>query len=118
MSAQKLTTDEAAGVGALVGLFLIPGMIVIAIATGGLRAWVLTRLWAWFVLPVFPAAPRLTWVGAFGLLWTFGLFFVHIEQRAIPKSERRDFWDQVFEGVFVSLLSLGLGWLFHIAFRV
>jgi hypothetical protein len=50
----------------IIFLLTLPAILV--------RAWVLTVLWAWFIVPTFPSMPVLTMLPALGIALTANLF--------------------------------------------
>lgn len=70
------------------------------------RAWVLMKLWAWFVVPAFGVAPL-------HLVYAFGLCIIANSFRAMPQPEKDPcsaFFAMgfAFVGPFITL---GLGWI-------
>jgi hypothetical protein len=51
-----------------------------------MRGWVLQYLWAWFVVPLWPSAPKLTAAYAIGL----SLIWAHMLPRLRPKDDKDD----------------------------
>lgn len=44
--------------------------IVLDVANGILRAVIVSSFWPWFIVPLFPTAPTLSWLHAYGLMLT------------------------------------------------
>lgn len=58
-------------IGIIFGIILIGAIFVYNTLTWGL---VLHKFWFWFMLPVFPEMPVITFVQALGLMFVIGLF--------------------------------------------
>ena len=77
-----------------------------------LRAWIITWLWLWFIVPL--------GVTEIGLAWAIGLasiisMFSHDAPPA-KASDETDMWAKAIGKLIVSpLLALGFGWLAHLA---
>jgi hypothetical protein len=108
--ASKTQTDETTVVFAAFGLtvaglaFGVPLLIVYL----AIRAYVLTRFWAWFVVPAFGLRP-LTFAAAFGLLLVFGI----IRSSGSDAKSENPIWHlfaQTFAGPAVFL---AIGWALH-----
>jgi len=64
-------------------LFLLGGIVLLALAfVWSVFSWgyVCWKFWYWFVLPVFPALPHITWLQAAGLIFFISLFKVSPSQ--------------------------------------
>lgn len=100
-------------------LLLIPAAVGNAI----LRGYVLTVLWAWFVVSQFPSLPHLGIVAAMGLVITVGLFrsptMTDKETRDAMAHDSTDTlslgarWLQTGVYALVSLLAWFSGWIWH-----
>lgn len=81
--------------------------IVVAVIV---RGFVLTKLWAWFIVPVFELSP-LRIVEAIGISTLIG-YLTYSREKG---KEDDDFWKKFIESLVVSivlaLLSLGMGWI-------
>ena len=85
---------------------LILAALVLAYAPlAVLKAWVVSKLWAWYVVPTFEA-PTLSVAVAFGLV-----VLVAFVAKASPPKTERGFWADTALAVAGHLLVLLLGWL-------
>lgn len=80
-----------------------------------LRAWLISKTWGWFVLPLFPALPALTFLTAWGLDF---FVFVLLLRLKTTKSYRDHTDHQLLTlgiiAVAVPLLLLGGGYVLHL----
>jgi hypothetical protein len=86
-------------------LLKIMGVIAAFVGTVCIRAWVLSILWAWFVVPI----------GVIALSVPHAIGFACVCQLILgtttkPK-EDEDFAGIVVMGILLALLSLGFGWI-------
>ena len=94
--ATKPTGYEAIGKVCTAILFGLPASV--------LRAWVLTKLWAWFVVPASNYGP-ITIASAFGALLVLSLF------REAKTDDKTLLSDKIGISVIGSLMILSFGWL-------
>lgn len=94
----------------MVFLFII--IMAIAIAYGTL-SWglVMYKFWYWFLLPVFPALPQITYVHAIGLIMFIQLF--HTVQTQVIKKEYKEETTGSILAVIAPWVTLLLGWIVH-----
>lgn len=96
-------------------LFWLMFTVLIAVIALILDGFILKTFWAWFLLPVFPGAPKLTITTAIGLACLISF----IGQSWTKKQEEGDLSDKLAAMVGVSiitpLITLGLGWLVWLA---
>jgi hypothetical protein len=69
-----------------------------------LKAWVLTWLWNWYIVPIFHVAP-LRMIFAFGLSLTINYLFPRNE------SSSKEGIAAIWQAIFSPLLALLLGWI-------
>lgn len=88
------------------------GFIFFIILATLLRAWVLTQLWAWFVVPL--GGIPLTIAYAIGISLLVGLFTMHLQQ-ATPKSEDKSisasFGNAIGTAIGGPGVTLLIGWI-------
>lgn len=72
-----------------------------------LYAYTMVSLWGWFVLPVFTAAPAVTYAQGYGL----ALLVTYLCKTQVKRDE--PWWEQAIAGLMVSLVILGIGWGVH-----
>lgn len=93
---------EAIIVGIL-AIALIFGLVIYSSISWG---FVLMKFWVWFVLPVFPLLPVLTFWQAVGLMFIFGLFG---KSQISPKEkDNTSVWTTLLLGPWLTLFG---GWL-------
>ena len=80
------------------------GIVALMIGVGLLRAFVLTKMWGWFILPTFVTAPDLSIPVAWGIAMMIG--FITNEHPA--HSDGFSLWGTVLAMPFVVLL---FGWI-------
>ena len=94
----RTSEAEAPPLAILGAALIIPAII--------LRAWVLTVLWGWYVVPAFGAEP-LRIVHAFGL----ALLLSYATHRRLPKGqEDHGLISSLIYGASLALVSLAIGW--------
>lgn len=90
-----------------VGLFspvIIAGYLLIIAPMVILKAWVITILWGWYIVPAFGLAP-LRMVYAFGLALLVSYLTFHYTE------DKRGFWAKLGFGLFSSVMVLLVGWI-------
>lgn len=97
------------------GVFLL--IFAGAIVSIFLRAWALTVLWGWFIVPTFHIAP-ITMTVAMGASVIIGLFRVAeykaLEETTDPLEKRKRYTHVASQWLLVPLMSVAMGWLIHI----
>lgn len=86
----------------MVGFILLAFAAVLTI----LRGWVLSKLWGWFVLPLFPAMPHLNFLQAAGLLAVVS--FMTYTPTVSKESESAEL---ITNAAVYPLLALLFGWV-------
>lgn len=94
--------------GLLTGILLVVGAVVVIISVIAiitvLRAFVLCKLWTWFMIPLFHL-PELTIPLAIGIALVAGTFHSHIPS---DDENKVQFWTVAFAG---PLITLFFGWI-------
>jgi hypothetical protein len=96
----------------LIGCIAFVGLLVVMAVLGILlKAFVLTKLWAWFIVPLFPGAPSLTMAQAYGIALVIAMVtHQHSEAQEEPDKEKRQI--AAIVSLFVwPLLVLFVGWI-------
>lgn len=95
-------------------VILLLGIVGSVVALGLLRAWVLSYLWLWFVVPL-GAPPVVLW-HAFGLVFLVSLLGAGNNHRPYPEPEGTEalslLGKRLLEGFVTALFALGFGYLF------
>lgn len=78
------------------------GLLAVVVGLTCLRAFVLLKLWTWFVMPLF-GLPALTIPYAIGLSLVVSLFF-----HSTAKKEDKNFW---VSAITSPLIALFIGWI-------
>jgi len=79
------------------------------------KGWVFAQLWRWFVAPVFPSVPALSWAGAIGLLFLVGFATFRQEPRSDSEKEPRDLCEKLLGSIVViTPLVLLTGYAIHL----
>lgn len=93
--------------------------IIIAIILGiailyGSVSWglVMYKFWSWFLLPVFPTLPNITFNQAIGLAIFVGLF--HNVQSLTIKKEYKDETHERLVIIIAPWITLAFGWVIHL----
>ena len=97
----------------ILGVAVLPFFLTTIVVSPIVRGWVLCKLWSWFIVTTFGAAP-LHIVPAIGLM-AVAAFIVNLP---IPKTDRKekDEWGltmlkAVVFSLLIPLASLGFGWV-------
>lgn len=93
-------------IGAIIIILFIAGALIYTTLTWGL---VVYKFWAWFLLPVFPSAPHITFVQAVGLMFLIGL--THQMDTQVLKKEYKDEMSAGIGALIAPWLTLFIGWL-------
>ncbi len=98
--------------GATVGIIIL----VILASCYGAFSWglIFWKFWYWFLLPVFPQVPEITFLQAVGLMFVVDLFKNQVHQQI--KAEYKDDKSTGLLSLIYPWLTLGIGWLFKIVF--
>ena len=88
---------------------LVAGLVLIAVAPVT-RAWVLCRLWAWFVVPLGPSQVGMAHM--YGLTLFVGLAHMYLGPKNTLAEEKPWVW-VLSVSIALPAMSLGLGWLAH-----
>ena len=84
-------------------------LVLIMILSQIMFGFVFSKLWAWFIVPVFDA-PALRLVEAIGIMLLLGFLTAKM-----PKDEEKDFWKdltkKVIFSVSVCIIALLFGWI-------
>lgn len=97
-----------AGLIAIFGIFALTLLYIV----GGsvLNGWVLSKLWLWFMVPLFGFKP-LSIVYAIGLALTVRFLTVNYD---FAKQEKQSATTILLIPIFSSLFALAFGWLIHL----
>ena len=76
-----------------------------------LNAWAATVLWAWFVVPLVPFLPQLSYAGALGLMLAAGLFFPHIDVHCEDKRKSTEKAASLVGTLLRPVVFVCIGWL-------
>lgn len=101
-----VVTPFAAVLAFLIGIVFLPVML--------LNAWVLVKLWAWFIVPNF-GLPALPFVAAAGIV----LIVRHVTPIKVPAKDdekKHDTLTLTILSVVMPFYTLGLGWFIHWVF--
>jgi hypothetical protein len=100
----------------LEGLLMLLGglaLIVLAIFYGALtHGLVLWKFWYWFLLPVFPALPVVTFIQCVGLMVFIGLFR-HADSQVIKKEYKDEALSNTIP-IILPWIVLGIGYFVHV----
>jgi hypothetical protein len=88
----------------LTGFFLFVGFVGLIAVISLLNAFVLIKMWSWFIVPLFHL-PTLNVPFAIGLALTIGLF-----KNGSATKEGKAYWFLIFIGPFITLF---FGWIIH-----
>ena len=75
---------------------------------------VMYKFWGWFLLPIFPMLPVITFVQAIGLMFFAGLLKYH-NVTAIKK-EYKDYGMEITVALILLWVTLIFGWLAYVIF--
>ena len=92
--------------GCLIG---VPLVIVVAVASALLDGWAISRLWAWFLVPL--GVPAITIVHAIGISLLFSLFKPHVSSSSDKKKGLAVLLGTLIAAFLVPLLAVGMGWI-------
>jgi hypothetical protein len=88
---------------------------LLGVVTTVFRGWVLTKLWAWFVVPL--GAQQLSVVSAVGCMFIVNLALSGLAVTQLlsgpKKSEEPEWWAGSILSAFASLLVLVYSWIWH-----
>jgi hypothetical protein len=87
-------------------ILIIAGALIYTTFSWGLVVW---KFWAWFLLPVFPAAPQITFIQAVGLMFLIGL--THQMNTQVLKKEYKDEMSAGVGALIAPWLTLVIGWI-------
>ena len=89
----------------LIALIVVFGLLAYSSIMGG---YVVYKFWYWFLLPVFPELPDITYAQAIGLMFFIGLFKYH------GKSNKNDEdTKNLIMGIIAPILMLIVGSVVH-----
>lgn len=91
--------------GILAVLAVISGVVILVTVLTCLRAFVLLKLWAWFIVPLF-GLPPLTIPYAIGISLIVGSFFLNTKKQ----DDSNVFW---VSAIVSPLITLFIGWIVH-----
>lgn len=75
----------------IVTLFCTVALIIFVILYGSfVWGFVMYKFWYWFILPVFPMLPHISFWQAVGLMFFIGLFKNHTSNRSIKEDYLKD----------------------------
>ena len=108
----------------IIGLALFVLAILASFAGSIVKGWALSKLWVWFVMPLFPV-PALTIVQSIGLVLVINfIMFTSTDtkladiHKKIMGTEDESFGElltktlkSTLSGMFVAVMVVGLGWL-------
>jgi len=87
-------------------ILIIAGALIYTTLSWGL---VVFKFWGWFLLPVFPAAPEITFIQAVGLMFLIGL--THQMDTQVVKKEYKDEFTAGVGAIIAPWLTLVIGWI-------
>jgi hypothetical protein len=87
-------------------IIFIAGALIYTTFSWGLVVW---KFWYWFLLPVFPAAPQITFIQAVGLMFLIGL--THQMDTQVLKKEYKDEFSAGIGAIIAPWLTLVIGWI-------
>ena len=98
-------------------LFLMVAGLISIFIPSLIRAWVLVKMWIWFLIPIFPMIKPIDYWQSFGLLLILGLVFSHESYKTKTKEEKErtknDVWISIFTKSMTALLAYGIAYIFH-----
>ncbi len=89
-------------------VLLIAGALIYSVFSWGL---VMYWFWQWFLLPVFPNAPEITFIQAMGLYFLISL--THQSETQMLKKEYKEEWQPAIAAIVAPWLTLLIGWVAH-----
>jgi hypothetical protein len=91
-------------------VFLFVTVVALALLYGAV-SWglVMYKFWYWFLLPVFPSLPQITFLHAVGLMFFIGLF-KGVETQVLKK-EYKDETSATLAALLAPWLTLIVGWI-------
>ena|SRR5687767_6539428 len=92
-------------------LLLVVGVMVYGVVVGG---WAVDRFYYWFLLPVFPTAPLITFSQAIGISFILLLFKNHQVESKNPYESESDKNTRIYGGLFIYPVIVFLGWIVHL----
>lgn len=90
---------------AILNLFIGMGVLIAGAIIA--RAWVMTVIWGWFVVPAFHM-PELTIATALGLTILVGMFTHHLQDK---KEEKADIAQSIIKAFLQPLITLMFAWI-------
>jgi hypothetical protein len=98
-------------------MIVFPLIFLVCLGVIILNGWVLTYLWNWFVLPLFPQMPMLTLWPAVGLAIIVSYLTFHPRTEIIKSKDGKVYTTVSFlkliDGLLYPLYVLGFAWLVH-----
>jgi fucose permease len=106
-----MTEDEATTLAGCVGtIAFIPANIAVGCVVNG---WALVKLWGWFILPVFPSAPRLSTLSAIGLGLVIGFLTHQVLPAPTDEKTSAAVARAIIGSVIHPMLVLVIGYIVH-----
>lgn len=95
----------------IIGIIVVFIIIFAVALLYGAVSWglVMYKFWGWFLLPVFPSLPSLTFAQAMGLAVFIGLF--HTVQTQVIKKEYKDELQGLLLPIVAPWVTLFFGWI-------
>lgn len=88
-------------------LMLVIGFVGLIVLVTFMRAFVLIKLWGWFMVPCF-SLPTLNIPYAIGLSLVMGMFLA-----SAKKTDKESAWSNILTGTLTPLIALFIGWIVH-----
>lgn len=92
--------------GIILAVLIIAGVIIYNVFSWGT---VVFYFWQWFLLPIFPSAPAITFIQAIGLYFLISL--THQQESQSVKKEYRDDWQPAVGAILAPWITLFIGWI-------
>jgi hypothetical protein len=96
-------------IGLVIGMFFVIGLVVAYSAMSW--GFVLYKFWYWFLLPVFPNLPHITFLLAIGLMMFVDLFKTHAATAI--KDEFRDKNTEIISNIIAPWIVFVVGYFVH-----
>jgi len=95
-------------IAAILFIIIMGAAIIYGALSWGL---VVSKFWVWFLLPVFPALPAISFAQAIGLSFFIGLF--HTVNTQVIQKEYKDETQGAILAVIAFWITLLVGWIVH-----
>ena len=103
---------------ALIALLGVASLVIGLIVYGSFSwGYVLYKSWYWFLIPVFPQIPHITFYQAVGLMLFIGLFKNHNDDRLKDEYKDRTKWSRTAISMCGPWLVLMCSWCIYLIIR-